>query len=30
MNSAFNIFENWKDVSRDVITHNIKSAKIVY
>jgi hypothetical protein len=30
MNSIFNIFESWKDVSRKVITRNIKNAKIVY
>jgi hypothetical protein len=30
MNSAFNIFESWKNVSRDVIIHNIKNAKVVY
>jgi hypothetical protein len=30
MNSVFNIFESWKNVSRDVIIHNIKNAKIVY
>jgi hypothetical protein len=30
MNSTFNIFENWKNVSRDVIIHNIKSAKVMY